>query len=157
MDRHVELARPILAPEAVEARLVEEDEARRGGGVELAHVFLVQDRALLVEAVRCALEAAHVRDHALDVVSNLLKGVNEARVEVAEEGVLGVQRVEQRAAADERLVVGVELLGGEREELREELRLASNPPHERLDTHLSFSFIHSMVSWSPSRRETVGL
>ena len=126
-ERDVEAARAVHPPEAVEAGLVEIDEPRRplGGGklhgVERADAL---EMRALVDVQRQRVEdAAHL-------VAHLLIGVDELAVGVGEKGAARPQREEERAAADERLVIAAQPPGNVLVQFGEERRLAAGPLHE---------------------------
>ena len=128
-DRHVEAAGTVHAPEAIEAGLVEIDEARRAScrgevqGIEGADVLVVR---FLVDVPGERVE------HAVDVVSDLAVAVDQFGVVVAEDCAARGHGEEEGAAAHERLVVAAQGRAGRdvAQQLGEQRRLAADPFEE---------------------------
>src|SRR5207237_6160167 len=101
-ERDVEAAGAGDPPQAVEAGLVEVDEARRAVGGGKARGIERADPLEMPALVD--VQGEGVEDGA-DLIAHLLIGVDELGVGVGEKGAPRPQREEEGAAADERLVI----------------------------------------------------
>ena len=162
-ERHVEVALRIDAPETVEARLVEEEQAR--APVDGAHLLRGQRThgiealaALVVpEAQVVVLVALEAVDERLDVELDGLVERDELCVLVREQGAfepadgLGREREEHRASTAERLGVRGEPTRRQTlHEAVEKARFASRPLHDRTRYHETFVILprpSAQYSW----------
>jgi len=129
----VELALAIDAIQAVETGPVEEDrpgrrfERREARGLNRAH---------LVEVLLGGLVLAERVDQITHVVADDPIGRDQIGVDVGDDGAIRLEREEDRAAADERLVIATEAFGEPLEDRGYELALASGPLEKWSGTNL---------------------
>ena len=105
--------------------------------VPLAHGVVAVLALVAVEVEVRSLQLAEPLDQRLRVVADRAEGGDQLVVEVVEHGLarpplrVRGEAEEERAAAEEGLVVGIDARGGARDELVEDLGLAAGPLEER--------------------------
>ena len=163
-ERHVEVALCIDAPETVEARLVEEEQARapvdgahllrgeRTHGIEaLAALVVPEAQVVVLVALEAVDERLHVELDGLVERDELCVLVREQGAFEAANG-LGREGEEHRAATAERLGVRGEPTRRQTlHEAVEEARFASRPLHDRTRYHETF-----VISPRPSAQYSWG-